>query len=421
MPQNFYLGPEGSTYKGGKLLYNLLLFGRLCRELGMKVTPHIMIEIARALETIHIGRKRDFYDTLRPMIVTSQRDLALFDEAFRLFWRIHPDNDDDEWAKLDLSSLGERRERKKTQFLPPPEATIAEKRLKEGEFDPNLIAILPTVSLQETLRYKDFTEMTYDELSEAKRLMERLPWSLGVRETRRFQSGKGRQIDLRRAFRRNLRYMGEPLSLPKRQHKSKPRPLVLICDISGSMERYTRLLLHFVHTLASTVYQVESFVFSTQLSRITRPLRHKSVDVALKEVGHTVQDWGGGTRIGDSLHHFNYRWARRVLGNGAVVLLISDGWDRGEPEVLSAEMQRLQHNSYRLIWLNPLMGSPQYEPLTRGAQAMLPFVDDFLPVHNLASLESLARELWRVNWHRPERKRIQHIPVGMTRRVVPAN
>jgi uncharacterized protein with von Willebrand factor type A (vWA) domain len=363
--------------------------------------------VAHALELIHIGRKQDFYDTLRPMIVTTQRDLALFDEAFRLFWRTPVDDNDDEWAELDLSSLGERRERKRLQFLPPPDATLAdEKTLSDEEFDPNLIAILPTYSMQETLRYKDFAEMTGEELSEAKHLMERLPWSLGIRETRRFQSGKGQQIDLRRAFRRNLRYIGEPLILPRRQHKYKPRPLVLICDISGSMERYTRLLLQFVHTLASSVFQVESFVFSTSLSRITRQLRHKSVDLALKEVGYTVQDWGGGTRIGGALHTFNYIWARRVLGNGAVVLIITDGWDRGEPALLKAEMQRLQRNCYRLIWLNPLLGSPQYEPLTRGAQSMLPFVDDFLPVHNLASLESLAGELWRVNWRRPERKHL---------------
>ncbi|MBZ0280978.1 MAG: VWA domain-containing protein [Anaerolineae bacterium] len=367
----------------------------------MSVTPNVMIEVARALEYINLGRRQDVYDTLRAMIVTRQRDLKTFDEAFRLFWQ----RPTEEWSTLDLSSLGEKRRQKKTQFLPPPEATPSDDNSEGGNFDPSLIAIVPTYSTQDTLRYKDFSEMSGAELAEAKHVMERLPWSLGTRETRRFQSGTGQQLDLRRSFRRNMRYAGEPLVLPERRKKIKPRPLVLLCDISGSMERYTRLLLHFVHTLASSIYQVESFVFSTRLSRVTRHLRHKQVDVALREVGQSVKDWGGGTRIGDSLHSFNYTWARRVLGSGAVVLLISDGWDRGEPDLLQVEAERLQRNCYRFIWLNPLLGSPEYEPLTRGAQAILPYVDDFLPIHNLASLETLVRTLWRVHWRRPERGR----------------
>jgi hypothetical protein len=193
------------------------------------------------------------------------------------------------------------------------------------------------------------------------------------------------------------------LLLPTRAPKVKPRPLVVLCDISGSMERYTRILLHFVHTLANSMYQVESFAFATRLTRLTRAVRHKSVDVALKECGATVSDWGGGTRTGDALRDFNFKWSRRVLGRGAVVLLITDGWDRGDPQALKREAERLQKSCHRLIWLNPLLGSPVYEPLTRGAQAILPYADDFLPVHNLASLETLARELWRVDWERRTR------------------
>lgn len=393
---SLYLGPEGTPYNGGKLLHNLLLFGRLCYELGMSVTPNVMIEVTAALEYINLGRRQDVYDTLRAMMVTRQRDLKIFDEAFQLFWR----RPTEEWSTLDLSSLGEKRRQKKTQFLPPPEANPSDDNSESGNFDPSLIAVVPTYSTQDMLRHKDFSEMSGEELAEAKRLMERLPWSLGARETRRFQSGAGKQLDLRRSFRSNMRYAGEPIMLPERRKKIKPRPLVMLCDISGSMERYTRLLLHFVHTLASSIYQVESFVFSTRLSRVTRSLRYKQVDVALREVGQAVKDWGGGTRIGDSLHSFNYTWARRVLGSGAVVLLISDGWDRGEPDLLRAEAERLQRNCYRFMWLNPLLGSPEYEPLTRGAQAMLPYVDDFLPVHNLASLEMLARALWRVQWRK---------------------
>jgi uncharacterized protein with von Willebrand factor type A (vWA) domain len=262
---------------------------------------------------------------------------------------------------------------------------------------------MPTYSQVEALRYKDFADMTGQEIILARRLMQQLPWSLGIRKTRRLRPGKGLQLDARRAYRDNLRYAGEPVELPTRKRKIKPRPLVLLCDISGSMERYTRLLLHFIHTLTQSMNQVEAFVFSTRLTRITHLVQRKSVDAALAEVGITVRDWGGGTRTGDALHDFNYLWSRRVLGRGAVVLLITDGWDRGDRDLLTNEIARLHRNCYRLIWLNPLLGAPQYEPLTRGAQALLPFIDDFLPVRNLANLEMLARELWKINWRRPER------------------
>lgn len=402
-----YLGPEGTPYEGGKLLHNLLLFGRLCKALGMDVTPNRMIEVARALEFVELGRKQDVYHTLRALMVSRQRDIELFDEAFEIFW--HRPTDD--WTTLDLKSLGEARRQRKTQFLPPLDSSPDDESDAGGSntpIDPKLIAIVPTHSQREVLRHKDFAEMDAAELAMARKIMETLPWSLGVRRTRRFHPGKGQQMDLRRIFRQNMRYAGETVELPTRQKIVKARPLVLICDISGSMERYTRVLLHFVHTLANSMYQVESFVFGTRLTRITRQIRRKSADKALTEVGARVKDWGGGTRTGDALHTFNYYWARRVLGRGAVVLLITDGWDRGDPELLRTEIARLQHNCHRLIWLNPLLGAPQYEPLTRGAQALLPYVDDFLPVRNLASLEMLIAELWKVDWRRSGRSAHAH-------------
>lgn len=407
---SIYLGPDGTAYEGGRLLYNLLLFGRVCKTLGMDVTPNRMIDVAHALEWIDLGKKQDVYHALRALIVTRQRDLALFDEAFRIFWRKPAEG----WTTLDLTSLGERRRQKKTQFLPPPEATPDDDSATsepKPAIDNSMILLVPTYSQQEVLRTKDFAEMTGAEVLQARQMMALLHWSLGSRQTRRYTPGNGDLLDPRRALRHNMRFAGEPIDLPTRVPKIKPRPLVLLCDISGSMERYTRLLLHFMHTLANSIYQVESFVFSTRLTRITRPLRHKSIDVTLAEVGANVKDWGGGTRIGDAIHDFNFRWARRVLGHGAVVILISDGWDRGEPDVLRSEMARLQRNCYRAIWLNPLLGGSQYEPLTRGAQALLPYVDDFLPVSNLANLEMLARELARVNWHRPERSAHAHLIV----------
>ncbi len=387
--------------QGGYLLHNLLLFGRVCKELGMDVTPSSMIDVAHALEFIDLGVKEDFYHALRAVIVTHQRDLTLFDEAFRRFWQ----RPVDEWYALDLQGPNPQPPKRKTLLAQQAIDGSDDATTNNGAHESDRQAIVPifTYSPQEILRRKDFAEMTSEEIAQARQMMAHLRWGLGTRRTRRFNPGKGEQLDLRRSFRHNMRYAGEALDLPTRSHKVKPRPLVLLCDISGSMERYTRILLHFMHTLANNIYQVESFVFSTRLTCITRTIRHKSVDVALRQVSARVKDWGGGTRIGEVLHEFNFRWSRRVLGRGAVVLLISDGWDRGEPGQLRQEMGRLQHNCYRLIWLNPLLGAAQYEPLTRGAQAMLPFVDDFLPVHNMTSLESLARELHRVDWQRPER------------------
>jgi uncharacterized protein with von Willebrand factor type A (vWA) domain len=203
---------------------------------------------------------------------------------------------------------------------------------------------------------------------------------------------------MRRTLRRSLRSEGEVFSWAYREQKLKPRPLVVIADISGSMERYTRLLLHFIYGMKAALNQpMEAFVFSTRLTRITRPLQIRDLDLALKNVGQLVNDWAGGTRIGESLKVFNFEWGRRVLGRGAVVLVISDGWDRGDAELLKREMARLKRNCHRLIWLNPLLGSADYEPLTRGIQAALPYIDNFLPVHNLASLEDLANRLADLN------------------------
>jgi uncharacterized protein with von Willebrand factor type A (vWA) domain len=231
------------------------------------------------------------------------------------------------------------------------------------------------------------------EVADARRMMAELSWHLGPRRTRRLASGEGAWLDLRKTLRRNLKYGGELLEMARRQRKDKPRPLVLICDVSGSMERYTRMLLHFIHTIARGPEHVEAFLFATRLTRITRYLNYRGIDQAVSEVARAVPDWAGGTRVGQALKTFNFKWVRRVSGGGAVVLIISDGWDRGEPELLAREISRLQRSCHRLIWLNPLLGSSTYRPLTRGMQAALPYVDDFLPVHNLNSLEALARHL----------------------------
>ncbi len=386
--------PDGTRHQGGKLLHNLLLFGRVCKTLGMDVTPYRMIEVAHALAFIDLGNRSDVYHTMRALIVSRQRDLERFDEAFDLFWR----RPSDDWTVLDIPTVGDER-RGGMKFLLPagasPSGSTPDARPAP---ELTLTAVVPTYSQNELLRYKDFAEMTAGELASARKIMERLPQSLGVRQTRRFKAGKGQVIDLRRTLRANMRYNGEILELPTITPKFKPRPLVLICDISGSMERYTRIFLHFMHSFASSMDQVESFVYSVHLTRITHQIRHKSVDHALQQVGTTVKDWGGGTRSGEALREFNYRWARRVLGRGAIVMLITDGWDRGDPKLLHHEADRLQRSCYRFVWLNPLLDLPDYEPLTRGAQALLPHVDDFLPLRNLANLEMIVRALQQLTW-----------------------
>jgi uncharacterized protein with von Willebrand factor type A (vWA) domain len=218
-----------------------------------------------------------------------------------------------------------------------------------------------------------------------------MSWRLGTRKTRRREKAPhGELIDYRRTLRHSLKHGGVPIELRRRQRRERMRPLVLICDISGSMDRYSRLLLQFVHALEQGLDSVEVFVFSTRLTRITRELRKRNVDEAIEQVVKSVDDWSGGTRIGEAIKTFNYVWSRRVLRSGAMVVMISDGWDRGDPKLLATEMARLQRSCRRLIWLNPLLGAPGYQPLTQGIRAALPFVDAFLPIHNLKSLEALA-------------------------------
>ena len=384
---------------GEHLLHNLTLFGRLLRGLGLDVNPGRMIDVMQALDYTDIRKRRDFYYTLRGLLVHRKEEIPLFDEAFKLFWR-EPAYD------LTLEDLmeGPTVDSQQPKVIPPPPPEPEDKEEAEGDDEENeeesetVIEVTRTYSDREILRRKDFGELTPDEMRAVKQLMSRLVWQIGQRRTRRQRLGDGRKIDLRRTLRRNFRYGGEIMEWPRRQQKLKPRPLVVIADVSGSMERYSRMLLHFTYSLAQGLEQpVEAFVFSTRLTRITYPLRDKDIDRALQEVSSSIMDWSGGTRIGEALRRFNFDWGRRVLRGGAIVLLISDGWDRGDPDLLAKEMARLHRSCYRLIWLNPLLGSASYEPLTRGMVAALPHVDEFLPVHNLGSLEELAAHLIRLN------------------------
>jgi uncharacterized protein with von Willebrand factor type A (vWA) domain len=351
-----------------------------------------MMDLVSALDLIEIGEKTDFYYAARTLLVHERDDLPLFDEAFELFWQKPAENWDVQWQGFT------RRRRPSKPIVTHPALKETEPQSNEGASSSNevmtVIEVTRTYSDREILRHKNFAEMSVEEAEAVKQLMSHLHWKMDERRTRRRHPGKGHLIDMRRTLRRSLRSEGEVFSWAYREQKMKPRPLIVIADTSGSMERYTRLLLHFIYGMKSALSQpMEAFVFSTRLTRITRPLQIRDLDLALENVSKLVNDWAGGTRIGESLKAFNFEWGRRVLGRGAVVLVISDGWDRGDVDLLEREMARLKRNCHRLIWLNPLLGSQDYEPLTRGIQAALPYIDDFLPVHNLASLEGLANLL----------------------------
>ena len=395
------------------LLHNLLHFTRLLHRLGLDVQAGRAREVAAALAHVDVGQRADFYHTLRCLLIHRADDLAAFDEAFRVFWR-RPHGD---WTEKDLSAMGEKRRSGAPEYESEAPESNAEGEGGERRtgYQVERMAVL-SYSDRESLYAKDFEHFTEGELAAAERMMADLDWDLGERTSKRWTPGRGPALDLRRAVRANMRYGGELVDLPERRRKTKRRPLILLCDVSGSMERYSRMLLHFVHALTrgGQLGRVESFVFATRLTRITRQLVTRKAEVAVPRLPRTISDFGGGTRIGDALRTFNAEWARRVRGQGPIVLLISDGWDRGEPDRLRTEIARLQRSCQRLIWLNPLLGSPDYVPLTRGMQAALPSIDDFLPVHNLASLEALARHLNNLPAHRPARRQAP-VPVAPDR------
>ncbi|HLJ65740.1 MAG TPA: VWA domain-containing protein [Chloroflexota bacterium] len=399
------------------LLQNLLGFVRLLRGVGLRVTTGQLIELASALELIRIRDREDFKSAARCVLVNRHDDLALFDRAFDLFWRAWSQPD----ADRTLDGLVETLTREVASPGPSAAAAGGQARSRQtaigrspllaGESEgegADAPAVLAIYSADEVLRHKDFARLSGPELADARRFLAEMRWSLIRRRSLRTAAARrGRRLDARRSLRRSLARGGELTDLAWQGPKLKRRHLVVLCDISGSMERYTQILLHFLHSVESSAGRSEVFVFGTRLTRITPALRRRDPDGALAAVAHQVKDWSGGTRIGESLHTFNRHWARRVLGHGAIVIVISDGWDRGDPDLLAREMERLQRASYRLIWLNPLLGGAGYQPLTQGIRAALPYVDDFLPVHNLASLEALAVLLNEIQGTRPARRQVR--------------
>jgi uncharacterized protein len=391
---------------GGQLLSHAVRFSRQLREAGVVVSPAQTATFTEALSLIDLLEPGAFRDAARCTLVNRREDVARFEATFARFWR-------------DLGLGGIPDELLSQARLPPPKKPTARPgevrdagraAPRDAPSSPQLVTDRAfTFSTDEVLKTKRFDGMNASELEAVKRALEKFRWRISERRTRRLRhDARGSRLDVRGTVRRALRSQGEFVRLERRERGARPRDLIVLCDVSGSMERFARLLLHFVHTLTqrkASSRRVESFAFGTRLTRITKALERRSVDEALTEVGRSVNDWSGGTRIGSSLDAFNRGWGKRVLGRGAVVLLISDGWDRGEPALLTAAMERLQKTCHRLVWLNPLVGTTGFTPQTRGLLAALPFVDDFLGVQNLRSLEELAVHLSRLDSRRGRTRR----------------
>ena len=373
-----------------RLLDNLLIFGRLLRRAGVDVHRGRLLDVVDALGHVNLGERGEVYHACRALLVHRHEQIALFDVAFASFWREH-----DGREARHAPQPGESRASVVVfqDDLARDDVREALRRDASDDDAPATRGGLKTWSDLGGLANKDFAAFTSAETAEAADILSRLVWSPGERRTRRWIRGHGSRVDLRRSIADSVRTGGDVVELRRRTPLVRRRSLVLLCDVSGSMERYSRMLLHFAHAVTKRRHRVEAFLFATQLTRITRQLRASRADVALAAVSQSVPDWSGGTRIGGAVREFHQRWSRRVLSGGPVVLLISDGWDRGDPGELRDQIARLQRSCHRLVWLNPLIGTADYAPLTRGLQAALPFVDDFLPVRTLSNLADLAIHL----------------------------
>ncbi|MSP03592.1 MAG: VWA domain-containing protein [Acetobacteraceae bacterium] len=387
------------------LAANVMHFARLLRRAGLPVGPAETIAAQEALTRIDLGVKTEARTALRAVMIHRHEHQDVFDQAFALFWR-----DPSAAEQAAAMALLDAQKHKKPERPPPASRRVAEAftnpnapRPKPGEVPPVQDAVL-TVSDQERLQVMDFEAMSAAEIEDAKKEIRRLRLPLDLRRTRTMRPDpNGPVMNLRRTIRSSLRQGGEILAIARDRRHTRPPPLVVLCDISGSMGRYAQILLHFLHAVTNDRDRVHVFLFGTRLTNVTRQLRARDPEVAFQMVSHAVPDWSGGTRIGESLEKFNKLWARRVLGQGAVVLLITDGLDRDGAMGLSDNMDRLHRSSRRLIWLNPLLRWAGFEPKSQGIRAMLPHVDEFRPVHNLASLRALVDLLSRpaprpLNW-----------------------
>jgi uncharacterized protein with von Willebrand factor type A (vWA) domain len=399
--------PTGELIDGRRLLAESVGFGRALRAAGLQVDLGAAMAFARALGLVDLGRREQVRDAGAAIFVRRRDDREVYDRVFAQFWRrrgrklpatrpdapVNPDAERDEDGEPGASD--EAAEGRESTLAEIARLGVQESvDVEDGEQIEGETISPDAWSRGEILRHRDFDRMTSAELRDAERFVDLLRPRLEKRRTRRHElHPHGRRLAPRAMYRRNLA-TGELTDWVWRRPIREPRQLVILCDISGSMERHSRLLLRFVQALArENEVRTESFVFGTRLTRVTRLMKDRDRDRALARVADTVTDWAGGTRIGESFRQFNHNWARRTLRSSGVVIVVSDGWDRGDPSLVAAETARLRRNCHRLVWLNPLASSPGYQPLAAGMKAAYPFIDDFLPAGTLASLERLGRVL----------------------------
>jgi len=387
---------EGRPTGEGRLAENIVYFARALREAGLPVGPAAVLDAIEAVETARIGDRDDFYWTLHAVFVKRHEHSILFHQAFSIFWRKRA-----LMEKMIAMMSPVALDRSKKAKPEAGSQRVADALLKRNErSEPKEETVVEldarfTVSEREILKEKDFAQMSAAEIALAKRDMAKLRLPVDLVRTRRLVPGDGRVVDLRRTLRAAMRNGGDLVEVRFRAPSLKHPPIVALCDISGSMADYSRLFLHFLHAVSEKGRRVHAFAFATRLTNITRALRAKDPDEALDHCSKLVKDWDGGTRIAHCLERFNKDWSRRVLGQGAVVLLITDGLERTVDDGLDHEMDRLQRSCRRLVWLNPLLRFDAFEAKAAGIRAMLPHVDEFRTIHNLRSMADLVRALGR--------------------------
>jgi uncharacterized protein with von Willebrand factor type A (vWA) domain len=404
--------PWGPEVDGRRLLREAVGFGRALRAAGLHIDLGAAVDYARALPLVDIGSREQVRAAGEAVFVRRRDDRETYDIVFDRWWRARgrragefqappiqrpdgADADGDDTAGQANPMPGEERTSNRPDEWGVPIPAAGDQDEETGDDIEGVVVAPDAYSRGELLRHREFDRMTPAELRDAERLVDALIPRLEQRRTRRYElHSHGRRLAPRAMFRRNLGTGGQLMSWVWRRQIKEPRSLVVLCDISGSMERHSRLLLRFVQALsAASEVRAESFVFGTRLTRVTRLLRDRDRDRALARVSDTVNDWAGGTRIGESFRTFNQRWARRSLRSSGVVIVVSDGWDRGDPALVASETARLRRNCHRLVWLNPLAGTPGYQPLAGGMRAAYPYIDDFLPAGTVASLERLGEIL----------------------------
>jgi uncharacterized protein len=384
---------EPQAWGGHHLAENVLYFVRVLRTAGLPLGPAKVVDALAAIDAVGVDNRSDFREALAAVLVSRREHLPIFEQAFDMFWR-NPRLVEKMIAALlpkiqgRVSEAADDLPARLAQAMLPPPATATDDA-QETDLDAAL-----SFSAREVLQRKDFATMTVDELAEVKALLRRMSLPLPAQRVRRtIAASRGHAIDLRATLRGCVGAGGALTPLRFRARRRRPPPLCVLCDVSGSMDRYARMLLHFLHAVTNDRHRVHVLTFGTRLTNITRHLRHRDVDVALARVSGAVEDWAGGTRIGTCLMEFNRKWSRRLLGQNAVVLLISDGLDADAGEGLAFEAERLAKSCARLVWLNPLLRYAGFEARPAGIRALLPHVDDFLPVHNVETLTDLAHAL----------------------------